>query len=425
MAIQTQILKEIILDQAKIVSTPPLVERDIFPHLKKLLASPFIIVITGVRRCGKSTLLQMIRNQNDERGFFISFDDDRLSTFELQDFQGLLECFIELYGDQKTIYLDEIQNIPEWERFARRLHDQGYKIYITGSNALMFSKELGTRLTGRYLPIEMYPFSFKEFIRNSQPEMIKPNLATTDRAILKKLFNQYIEVGSLPEYIRYPMNTYLHTLYENILYKDIIARYRLTNERVIKQLVHYLASNIGKDTNYSQLGKLIQTSSSTVSDYCHYLENCYLNFMISRYSPSLKQQYGYQKKNYFIDTALAKEIGFRISEDKGRILENIVFLELKRCEHDIYFYKENNECDFIIKKGTEITQAIQVVDHMNYEKTKKREIAGLVEAMKEYDLEDGLILTYDEEADLIEEIAGKKFIIKVLPIWKWLLQERG
>lgn len=421
--ITTALLKEIILDQAKMPMETHLTRRDVFTQVEKFQNSPFIIIITGLRRCGKSTLMQMIRNKAVERDYFISFDDDRLSTFELSDFQILFECFIELYGEQKTIYLDEVQNIPEWERFARRLHDQGFKIYITGSNALMFSKELGTRLTGRYLPIEMYPFSFREFISYYQPELIKQHHDTHEKATVKKMFFKYLEIGGLPEYIRYSLEMYLHTLYENILYKDIIARYRLTNERAIKQLVYYLASNIAKDTNFSQLGKLIQTSSSSVSDYCHYLENCYLSFMINRYSHSLKQQLSYQKKNYFIDIALAKSIGFRVSEDHGRMLENVVFLELKRQNKDIFFHKENYECDFIIKDEICITEVIQVTKSLHCEKVKKREFSGLLEAMQSYNLEHGLILTDDEEYDVTETMAGKKYYIKIIPVWKWLLHE--
>lgn len=420
--IAPHILKEVILDQVNLRPNVPLVDRDIFSDVEKLRATPLIIVITGLRRCGKSTLMQMIRNKHAEQDFFISFDDDRLSGFELQDFQTLLECFIELYGDQKTIYLDEVQNIPEWERFVRRLHDQHYKIYITGSNALMFSKELGTRLTGRYLDIEMYPFSFKELVRFLQPTLLKANYSTVEKVEIKKLFNHYLEVGGLPEYVSHPVDGYLHTLYENILYKDIIARYRLTNERNIKLLVHYLASNVGKDTNFRQLGLYIDTSSSSVADYCHYLEDCYLNFMINRYSPSLKQQQGYQKKNYFIDAALAKSIGFRISEDRGRMLENLVFLELKRKGFEVYFHKENSECDFIIKQGHEIVEVIQVTERMDYEKTKKREVAGLVEAMQNFRLTKGFILTENEEGHFTETVAAQSYQIHIVPLWKWLLK---
>jgi predicted AAA+ superfamily ATPase len=419
--IASHILKEVILDQVNLQPTAPLVERELFSELENLRNTPFIIVITGLRRCGKSTLMQMIRKKNAEQDFFISFDDDRLATFELQDFQTLLECFIELYGDQKTIYLDEVQNIPEWERFVRRLHDQHYKIYITGSNALMFSKELGTRLTGRYLDIEMYPFSFKEFVRSFQSSLLKSNHSTVEKAGIKKLFNEYLKIGGLPEYIRHQTDHYLHTLYENILYKDIIARYRLTNERSIKLLVHYLASNVGKDTNFRQLGRVIETSSSSVADYCHYLEDCYLNFMVTRFSFSLKQQ-GYQKKSYFIDAALAQSVGFRMSEDRGRMLENIAFLELKRKGLEIYFYKENTECDFIIKKGNEIVQAIQVTERMDQDKTKKREIAGLLEAMQHFDLTTGLILTENEENELTETYGNQTYTIQIQPLWKWLLE---
>lgn len=420
--VNNQELRHIILDQA-VRDSGELIEREVFKEVDVLRHNTFVVVMIGIRRCGKSSVLQMIRNQSSERDFFISFDDDRLVTFEVDDFQRLLECFIELYGPQKTIYLDEIQLIRGWERFVRRLHDAGYKIYITGSNANLFSKELGTRLTGRYIEVEIYPFSFREFIVLRTSQLTKKNMTTNEIAQMKQLFSSYISEGGLPEYLKYQLSGYLHTLFENILYKDIITRYNLPSERVIKQLAHYLASNIAKDTSYSGLAKMLSSNAVTISDYCQYFETSYLFFSINRFSASLKRQLGYHKKTYSIDTALAQTIGFRMSEDIGRMLENVVYLELKRHQYDIYFHREKKECDFIIKSKNDIVAAIQVTMSLNHPETKTREIAGLLEAMQQYQLSEGWILTDDEFDELNVNVDNKDLLIHVKPVWRWLIED--
>ena len=207
-------------------------------------------------------------------------------------------------------------------------------------------------------------------------------------------------------------------LYEGILYRDIVARYNITNEYPLRELMYYFASNIGKEFSYTKLGEIIGLSSPhTISNYCTYLEKCYLCFFINRYSHSLKKQIQYNKKCYMIDPALIRSIGFRVSEDKGRLLENIVFLHLKSQGQQIYFHKQQKECDFIIRKNNKIVQAIQVTLHFSDEKNKNRELAGLVEAMNIYKLQEGTIITENEQ-DILEM---ENLRIKIIPIWKWLL----
>src|SRR3989344_3678262 len=249
---------------------------------------------------------------------------------KLEDFQHLYEIFIELFGEKNIFYFDEIQNIIEWERFIRRLHDNRKKIIISGSNASMLSKELGTHLTGRYL--------------------VK---------------------GGLPEYLKTDNVEYLKILYENILYKDIIVRYKLPNERVLKELVNYIAANIAKEISYNSIKNLLQIGSATsVKDYFNYFENTYLIFLLPCFNYSLKKQIYLSKKVYLIDNALIINLGFRLSRDGGRLLENLVFIELKRKNKELYFFKEKNECDFVIKEQNKITQAIQVCYDLNEENIK-------------------------------------------------------
>jgi predicted AAA+ superfamily ATPase len=420
--ISREILKQIILDQRARQSDSHVL-REALPRVQEWLENKQIIIVTGLRRCGKSTFMKQIRELLKEVDFCINFEDERLIGFTVQDFQALLEVFIELFGAQKTIYFDEIQNIEDWERFVRRLHDEGYKIYITGSNAHLLSKELGTHLTGRYLSLEMYPYSFREYNIDCNHEASDSTLFdTTQRALHKKWFNEYLTQGGLPEYLQNKDTHYLIMLYENILYRDIISRYNIPHEKPLKELALYLANNIGKSLSYNSLRKMLGLASgTTVAQYCQYLENSYLFFFINRYDDSLKRQMLAPKKSYIIDNAMAQVLGFRTSHDAGRFLENTVFLELKRRDvGEIYYHQGAKECDFILRKGRNITQAIQVCLHLNDQETAEREYAGLLEAMQAYGLDSGLILVEDENRTESITVEGKKFQITIQPVWEWM-----
>jgi uncharacterized protein len=416
-----QPLKQIIIDQQG-TTAENTVTRSIYKTIQDLENSQQIIVITGIRRCGKSTLLQQIRQNATQKNYYFNFDDDRLVYFKLEDFSTLVELFIELYGVQETFYFDEIQNVPNWERFIRRLHDQGNKIYITGSNATMFSKELGTKLTGRHIQINMYPFSFSEYVNWQSPELLKSKqLTTVQKGRLQNIFANYFKNGGMPEFLLSGKEMYLTSLYESILYRDIVARYKI-NERIVKELAFYLASNMGKEITYNSLRKMLGVASpSTISDYCGFLENSFLCYFVHRYAFSLKQQSHYAKKVFFIDHALTKMIGFRISEDNGRVLENIVFLELKRRGHEIYFHKNKYECDFLTRQGIKITNALQVSLSIASVDTKQRELQGLLEALEQYDLQFGYLLTENESGEEKITHHGKTYLIHIIPVWQWLL----
>lgn len=418
------LLKQIITEQSVRTIPDDFVPRTVYELVCPLRLNKEIIIITGIRRCGKSTLLQKIRSESQEKDYYLNFEDDRLINFTISDFQLLVEVFSELFGQQKTFYFDEIQNIPDWERFVRRLHDEGCKIYITGSNATMLSKELGTKLTGRYMALTMYPYSFYEYINAKSPALINKKVyVTEDIAIARRMFANYVRIGGIPEFVRLAQTDYLHNLYEGVIYRDIITRYKLPQEKPIKELAFYLASHVGKEITFNALRKIIGLSSAgTVAEYCEYFENSFLCFLVNRYSHSLKKQIGYEKKQYFVDHALASVIGFRTSEDKGRFLENIVFIELKRRSKDIYFHKGKNECDFVIKYKNKITSVIQVCVRLESEEVKKREYAGLIEAMAAYGLREGIILTEGEETRETVIVDGDKYTIHTITIWKWLLE---
>lgn len=384
------------------------------------LTTDDILIITGVRRCGKSVLLQQLRHRLPEKDFFFNFDDERLINFELKDFQVLQECFFEIFGRQHTYYFDEIQNIPGWEMFVRRLHNEGAKVIVTGSNARMLSRELGTHLTGRYIAIEIYPFSFKEHLSfTNQPFSTKDFYTTAGRARLAGCFREYLEVGGFPRYVKTKSKNYLTSLYESIIFRDVLSRNKLTNDKELQEMLFYLASNATKRITYNSLGKAIGIKHpETVKNYIGYIEQTYLIGQLTKYSPSVKIQMANPKKIYFVDNAIIGRIGFNATDNIGVKLENLMYVELKRRGYDLFYHSDKKECDFIVRQGAKVTQVFQVTMSMSDPKTRSREIEGLCEAMEAYNLKEGFIITIDEE-DTVATSCGTAHIV---PAWKFILQ---
>jgi len=424
-----QLLREIISDQKKQKTLQSdFVERDVFSHAIKLQKADNILVIAGVRRAGKSVLLQQLRQSNSDQDYYLNFEDERLVDFTVDDFQKLLEVFIELFGEQQIFYFDEIQNIIGWERFVRRLYNNGYKIIITGSNATMLSQEFGTHLTGRYCQITLFPFSFREYLHYHKicyPQKIK-NIDTTGKASMQKYFGEYMQNGGFPGFVKSLQIEQLQSLYEGVLYRDIIARYHINKITELKTLINFAASNIGKSISFNKLKVLLQLgNASTIKDFFDYLRNTYLFFLLPQFDYSLKKQILANKKVYIIDTSLAKLLGFRFSDDAGRMLENLVFLELMRQKKEIYYHSDKKECDFIVKENGKIVTCIQVTMHIFDEATKQREIEGLLEAMQCYHLSSGMLLTYDTEGEKKITISKfkRRYTVQILPVWKWMCYE--
>lgn len=329
------------------------VEREILFGLKKIIDSPQVVVITGLRRVGKSTLLAQISKKFLKDNFyFVNFEDERLLNFDVSDFDHLHETLISVFGDKKTFLFDEIQNVPEWERFVRRLHDMGYKFIITGSNASLLSQELGTRLTGRSIRIELFPFSFKEFLNF---EKFKINnlkvLTTSQRGKIRKLANEYLIKGGIPDALKYPELAIHKTLYDDVLYRDIATRYKLDNTKSLKELAFYLSSNVSSLMSYNKVKELLKVGSvNTVKSYIDYLENSWLFFALNKFAYSIKEQQIAAKKIYGIDTGLIHTVGFSFSKNKGKLMENVVYLSLKRKNIKIFYYKTSDsfEVDFYL-----------------------------------------------------------------------------
>ncbi|EOZ93867.1 hypothetical protein A33Q_3472 [Indibacter alkaliphilus LW1] len=413
---QKSLLQAVISDQNALKWEPSSIDRE---HVS-ILKDDSVVVISGIRRCGKSTLLQAIRAKNKEKDYYLNFDDDRLIQFKVEDFQLLLELFGERFGKQTTFYFDEIQNISGWERFVRRLHDYGNKVYITGSNASMLSKELGTHLTGRYQQVELYPFSFREYLKLNQ---IEPNsldyFNTDNKALLKASFNDYFKLGGFPAFLKSKHTEYLKSLYESILYRDVMVRNGITNEQELLELMFFVTSNTSKLISYNSLAKVIGVkNATTVKQYLGFLQDAYMLSLVSKYDASVKKQLHNPKKVYGIDLGLMRQLSFQHSENQGRLLENLVFLELKRQTKTVYYHHNKGECDFVIKERNSITQAIQVCWSIYDDQTKQREINGLLDAMTAYQLKEGLILTEDES----DQLTIDDKVINIMPVWLWLLQ---
>jgi len=367
----------------------------------------FALVITGIRRCGKSTLQRQIM-KNIPKACFFRFEDPRAENFELGDFEKLDEVLKEEYGDGGYYFFDEIQNVDKWELFIRKLLENKKHVLITGSNASLLSKELGTRLTGRHLDYALLPFSFEEFLRFSGKK------AGVDT------FEEYFHHGGFPEYLATKRVDVLQELFEDIIERDIVVRHGLRSSKVIKEMAHFLLANTGKEFSYNNLAKMFSMgSANSAIDYVSYLEDSYLLFTLPKFDYSFKKQVINPKKAYSIDNGLSRSNSVSFTADKGRMLENLVLIELRRRKYDVYYFREKNECDFVIREDRAITSAIQVCYEVNDE-NKDREMDGLIEALEKFNLKKGLVLTYNQEDEI--NIENKKIILK--PVWRWMMESQ-
>lgn len=421
--INKNLLKEIILEQEENQCELELgIEREILTEIKKSFILPHAIIISGLRRCGKSTLLRQIRASLEKESYYFNFEDERLLSFKTTDFNALFEVLIELEGEKKVFFLDEIQNVPDWEKFVRRMIDRNFKFFLTGSNASLLSRELGTRLTGRQVSFNLTPFSFIEYLKFKKHKFQSEDLLNTSkRANLKKYFNQYLSEGGMPEYLTYQNIDLLKSVYTDILYRDILVRYNLKEEKILRELMLYLLSNSGSLFSLNKLKNLLNLGSlNTVKSYIGYLENSFLLATVNLYSPSLKVQIFAPQKVYCNDNAFIRLLAFQFSENKGRFLENLVFQELKRRQKEVFYFKtkQGKEIDFLIKDGLNPLELIQVSWSLNDQSTLEREISALFEAMSELDLKKSLILTDNETGEWCKE----NKIIQAVPTYQWLLK---
>lgn len=380
---------------------------------------PHAVIVSGLRRVGKSTLLaQMAHRLGPDQFYYVNFEDDRFLGFEAEDANDLYQALIEVFGERKIFVIDEIQNITGWEHFVRRFMDVGFKFYITGSNASLMSRELGTRLTGRYVPIELFPFSFKEYLAFRGEEIPNLNRMTTvQQARLQNALQAYLDSGGIPDVLKYPELPLPRTLYDDVLYRDIATRYRLDDVTAIRELAFYLISNPASLISFNKLKDQFRLGSvNTIKNYISYMENSWLVFTLNVYDYSVKRQQIAPKKIYYIDTGLVKKVGFGFSPNTGKLLENLVFLAIRRDTQDIYYFSSPGgyEVDFYLP---ETRQLIQVTQNLNHALTREREVRALQDAIQLLKPEGALILTDTNGSNF--DIDGVP--VKVRSAAEWIL----
>jgi len=406
-----------------------LIPREAYGLWQRWMADGQIKVVSGIRRCGKSIFSVQLLNNRDFT--YLNFDDERLVHLRPEEFNMIIEAFHQVYGDFKYIFFDEIQNIDDWELFINRLKRSGFNQIITGSNGRLLSKELGTHLTGRYISIGMFPFSFREYLMfEGFAIRERADYSTKQKAILMRNLEGYLEYGGFPEMLgdKSRMRTYLQALYSTILTKDVIARNRIKYSKTIREIANYTISNFSQPISYNKIKNIFNLRSvHTAKNYLSYLEDAYLVFFVEKYSPKHKEVLASAKKAYCVDTGLANSIGYGTSENMGRVLENAVAIELYRKRTlnplmGIFYWKDyqQREVDFIIKEGKYVRELIQVTYAHDRSSLKKSETDALLKAKEDLKCQIMTIVTWDYE----DTLGSGTERIKAIPIWKWLLSTK-
>jgi len=395
-----------------------IVEREL--KIRKI-STDVATIITGVRRCGKSILAFSLAK--DKNFGYVNFEDERLQV-HYKELNSVLEAIYQLKGNVDVIVFDEIQNIDKWELFINRLL-ANKKIIITGSNSRLLSKELATHLTGRHIDYTLFPFSFREYLLYSK---FKPDIyLTKDIAKIKIELKKYIKIGGFP--LTYKVGKrFLADNYKDIIERDVIQRYKVKYEKIIKELSLYYVSNFSSEISFNKIKNIFNVKSViTVKNYSDFLLNSFLFFILEKYSPKLKQQIIAPKKIYCIDNGIINSLAFKVNESFGRLIENLVAIELLRRKSywfnnwEIYYWKDyqQREVDFVVKEGLRVKKLIQVTYASDKIDIEKRETDGLLKAYELFkkDKPELIIITWDYEDTLKEN--GKE--IKCMPLWKWLL----
>lgn len=390
-----------------------------------------IISLIGVRRCGKTYILFDIINRlrnsvPHENIIYINFEDDRLFPITLKDLDTLMEGFYELYPDKRDetvyVFLDEVQNIPEWEKYVRRIYDTlNVRLFITGSSSKLLSREIATSLRGRTLTYEIFPYSFSDFLK---AKGIKANInSSASVSHIKNALNEFLTDGSFPETLPQTKDIkrrILRDYLDLIVYKDIVERYGVKNNSLLKHIIKYSFCNIGTLVSLNKLyndfkSQGYKVSKDTVFDYYSYLEDAYAVFSTPIFRNSVREENRNPRKIYAVDNGFKGVFDAFVTDDFSRLYENAVFLHLRRKTSEVYYYSGKQEVDFYCR--TDYRQLLVNVSYRNSQSTKNREINGLLEAMEYFGMTDSYLVTSEDEETISE---GDKRIF-VVPLWKWLL----
>lgn len=413
-------IKRIIDEQmAQVLAIKGIVPRTSLAELVSLLSLKHIITITGVRRCGKSVLLKELIHQlikkrlaKPENILYLNLENPYFNQYK-NDVRYLAEIYGEFKktADKKKkifVLLDEVQFFNDWQVFVKDLYEWGeVKVILTGSNSKLLSSDMATILSGRSINLQLFPYSYREFL------LVNKTASTA----------QFLGRGGFPEIATIQevekIKLIIETYYKNTLYQDVIPRFNIKNTLEIENLSYYLISNTAKIVSYNRLKNISKLDDKTIKQYISYLEDANLVYEIYNYDPSLKKQIGNKKKIYAVDTAFMVFLGFSASPNYGRLLENAVYIELRRRKKDVYFYSNGNECDFVIKKGHRIVECIQVCASLDDENTREREILSLIATMETFGVLEGLIITEKESDEFT--LDGKKII--VIPFKTWAMSK--
>lgn len=426
----TEIIKKVIAEWLEDKVLPPLIKRDVPDlDLNQILE---IIAVAGPRRAGKTfymyQLIQSLLAQGNcsrEDMLFVDFEDYRLVDFKDADMDSLFIAFQQVAGKAPTfLFFDEIQRLVGWSRVLRTLHNQNrFRIVITGSNASLLEREIATELRGRCRNILMMPFSFREFLRFHDISDAERTLLTPARGRVIKAFEQYLKEGGFPEVVKKETlpekRELLQSYYQTIFYRDILERYNVKAKTLLEYVMRYSLNTFSDLFSISMLEKELKRhglpgSKQTISNYFGYLQEAFFLTAHDKFSYSPRQRIMNPKKIYLLDTGFSM-LSTDFSENRGKLLENAVAVELFRRRVECFYYKGRRECDFVVKEGTKLKAAIQVCWELT-QKNESREFRGLREAMNALDIREGFILTNDEENELTFE--GVK--IQIMPVWKWL-----
>ena len=421
----------IITHKERFLAKENLINREILSKLNIYFDSREAVFISGIRRSGKSSLMTLIAKEligkhgiKRENILFVNFEDERFINFTSDDFEKLYQVYLEIENPvgKKYLFFDEIQNIDGWERWINRLYEfEDVKIFITGSNASLISSSISTSLTGRNRQIQNHTFSFKEYLWLLCMEVEERDFYLPEKTVeIKRAFTNYLKLGGFPEVLKNEEITLAEQYFKDIIQRDVVSRYNIRNVKEIRELSLYLITNSGCLASYESLKNTIHAkNATTVKNFLNILEDVYLITTLSLYDFSLKKQIYNPDKYYVNDLGFYHAVGFKFSENMGKLLENVVFEQLMRKGFEFYYWKsrKGNEVDFLVKQHNKITDALQVTYSLSPENLV-RETAGL-DALKEQLGEiNKIILTYDEEKE-VETVAGR---IKVMPVWKWLLE---
>jgi hypothetical protein len=422
-------IKQTIIDQRaeleNFARDENLIPRENLKIYGPLLDSTQIKVITGPRRAGKSIFcLQLLQGKQFA---YINFDDENLAGLKKEDLNLILEAFHEIHGKPEYLFLDEVQNIEGWELFVNRLKRTGFNIIVTGSNARLLSQELATHLTGRHFALELLPFSFREYLKYFGFDLLRDALLTTEKtALIRRELEKYIVLGGFPETYKEPdPKRYLTSLYASILTRDILLRHRVKYIRALRELSHYLLTNFSCRMTSTKLKNVFGFKSvHTAQNYFAFLEESYLVFQVEKFSFKAKEKSIAPRKVYAIDTGLVRSFPGRASGDTGRFYENIVAVELLRRRSrepdlEVSYWQDysGREVDFVLKKGREVVELIQVCSNLEDYDVRAREFKSLASAGRELRCSEWLIITSERTGS--EKFRGKT--VKLVPLWQWLL----